>query len=135
MVLSLLLTAILQTGTSTVQTVARATMSQIDVAEQAVARTPAEWAALWRRHSSSGTPPAVDLTSSTVVAVFLGSRPSAGFQVEITGTREKGGVLTVLWQERQPGAGDITAQMLTSPFHIVTIPKFAGDIRFEKAER
>lgn len=133
--LSLLLTAILQAAIPTVQTVARETMSQVDVPEQAIARNPAEWAALWRRHAPSGPPPAVDFASRTVVAVFLGSRPSGGFDVEITGTRETGGVLTVQWQERRPDPGDVTAQILTSPFHIATIPKFAGEIRFEQAAR
>ena len=135
MVWSLLVTAILQTGTPSLQTVARAAISQIDVAEQSVARTQAEWAALWRRHSPSAAPPAVDFASRTVAAVFLGSRSTAGFQVEITGTREKGGVVTVLWQEGRPAADAVTAQVLTSPFHIVTIPKPAGDIRFEKVPR
>jgi hypothetical protein len=134
MLLSVLLTAILQAGTPSLETVARGTMSGVEVPRQVVARTAAEWTALWAGQAKS-QPPAVDFASRTVVAVFLGSRPSAGFEVEITGTREKGGVLTVLWQERGPGAGDVTAQVLTSPFHIASIPKFAGEIRFEKAAR
>jgi len=132
MLLSVVLTAILQAGTPSLETVSRGTISWVNVPQQVVARTSAEWTALWRREAPL---PAVDFASRTVVAVFLGSRPSAGFGVEITGTREQGGVLTVLWRERMPGAGDVTAQVLTSPFHIASIPKFAGEIRFEKAVR
>jgi hypothetical protein len=29
----------------------------------------------------------------------------------------------------------VTAQVITSPAHLATIPKFAGEIRFEKLER
>jgi hypothetical protein len=121
-------------GVSAVQTLARDTMSQAEDARQVVARTPAEWAAVWRQHAGETAAPKVDLGSRTVVAVFLGSRPSAGYTVEITGTREQGGVLIVEWRERQPPRGQITAQMLTSPAHLASIPKFAGEIKFQKVE-
>jgi hypothetical protein len=121
-------------GASPVQTVAREMMSPVDEAKQVVARTPAEWTALWSQHGGETPAPKVDLGSRTVVAVFLGSRPSAGYAVEITGTREQGGILTVEWRESRPPRGQITAQMMTSPAHIATIPKFAGEITFHKVE-
>ena len=117
------------------QTIAVDTMSNIDQPRQAVARTPAEWAALWRQHAGDKPAPKVDLGSSTVVAVFLGSRMSAGYLVEIVGTRRQGDALIVEWAERSPGRGDITAQVITSPAQIVAVPKFAGEIRFEKVEK
>jgi hypothetical protein len=116
------------------QTVARDMMSQIDMPRQAVARTPAELTELWRQHSG-GDAPKVDLTSRTLVAVFLGTRNSAGFSVEFVGTQESGGVLTVKWREVRPDRGDVTAQIMTSPMHAVTIPRFAGEIRFEKVDK
>jgi hypothetical protein len=109
-------------------------MSQVESAKQSVARTAAEWTALWREHSGESKPPTVDLASRTVVAVFLGSRPTAGFGVEITGTRRVNGALIVEWSERRPGGGDILAQVLTSPATIVSIPKFAGEIKFQKVD-
>ena len=116
--------------------IVRDMMSQVDEPKQVVARTPAEWAALWRQHAGESTvAPKVDLGTRTIVAVFLGSRPTAGYAVDITGTREAGGVLTVEWSERRPDRSAITAQVLTSPMVIASIPKFAGEIRFEKAER
>lgn len=117
------------------QTIATEMMSNIDQPRQAVARTPAEWAALWRQHAGDKPAPKVDLGSSTVVAVFLGSRPSAGYAAEIVGTRRQGEALIVEWAERSPDRGDITAQVITSPAAIVAIPKFAGEIRFEKVEK
>jgi hypothetical protein len=116
------------------QTVARDMMSQIDVPREVVIRTPAEWSALWRQHSSAEAP-AVDFAARTVVAVFLGSRSSAGFSAEFVRTQEAGGVLTVYWAERRPDRGDITAQVMTSPMHAAAIPRFAGEIRFEKVEK
>lgn len=116
------------------QTVARDMMSQIDMPRQEVVRTPAEWSAMWRRHSGADAPK-VDLASRTIVAVFLGTRNSAGFSVEFLGTQEAAGVLTVKWREVRPDRGDVTAQVITSPMHAVSIPRFAGEIRFEKVEK
>jgi len=123
----------LQAG-SPVQTIARDMMSQVDAPAQVVARTAAEWTTLWRRHSGEMAAPNVDFGTRAVVAVFLGTRPTAGFVVEITGVREQGGVLIVEWRETRPPGDAILAQMLTSPAHIASIPKFAGEIRFQKVE-
>lgn len=132
---ALVLAMVMQTGGADVTTIARDSMSHADSPRQVAARTAAEWAALWRLHAGDAKAPAVDLASRSVVAVFLGSRPSAGYAVEITGTRRQGAILIVEWRESKPGPGDITAQVLTSPAHIASIPRFAGEIKFEKAER
>jgi hypothetical protein len=135
MVLALLCAIALQTAAPQSMTIiARDMMSQVDSPRVAVARTSAEWAALWRQHTGDGAPPAVDLNTRTVVAVFLGSRPSAGFAVDIVGTREANGTLIVQWQERRPSRDMITAQVLTAPAVIASLPKFTGEIAFEKVE-
>jgi PrcB C-terminal len=134
--LSLILVAAMQAAKpSPVQIVARDMMSMVDEPQQAVARSAAEWASLWRQHAGDKAPPAVDFGSRTVVAVFLGSRSSAGFAVDITAVREAGGALIVEWQERRPEKGQVSAQVLTSPAVIATVAKFAGEIKFEKVER
>jgi hypothetical protein len=115
------------------QTLAADDMSGVDSPRQAVARTDAEWTALWKAHGSGRPAPTVDFSTRTVVAVFLGSRPSAGYRVEITGTRRNGKRLVVTWREIPPGRDSLLAQVLTSPAHLVSIPRFDGDITFEKA--
>lgn len=133
--LSLVLSTVVQTGTPAVQIVSREAMSRIDEPRQAVARTASEWASLWRQHAGDTVAPAVDFGSRTVVAVFLGSRSSAGYTVDVTAVREANGTLIVTWRERRPPPGAVSAQVLTSPAIIVSIPKFAGTITFEKVER
>jgi VWFA-related protein len=108
-------------------------MSGVDRAEQVVARNDAEWRALWQRHAPGRTAPAVDFSKHMVVAVFLGSRPSGGYQVQITGVRTEGNTLVVQWSESRPGPGQVAAQVMTAPAHIVTVPRHTGDVRFEKA--
>jgi hypothetical protein len=107
-------------------------MSGISRAEHVVARDQKQWQALWQRHAPGRPLPAVDFTRNLVVAVFLGSRPSGGYQVEISGVRQEGDTLIVQWREAVPGPGQVAAQVLTSPSHLVTVPRHAGDIRFEK---
>jgi hypothetical protein len=135
MLLGIFLTFAVQSGPSTIQTVVTDAMSQIEDSKQAVARTPAEFEALWRLHAGTAAMPKVDFGARTVVAVFLGTRNSAGYAVEITGTRQEKGALVVEWRERRPEPGLVAAQVITSPAHIASIPKFAGEIRFEKAAR
>jgi PrcB C-terminal len=118
-----------------IHTISTDLMSQVESPRQVVARTPAEWTKLWREHAGETAVPKVDFASRTVIAVFLGSRSSAGYLVEITGTRHDKGALVVEWRERRPEPDQVSAQVITSPAHIATIPKFAGEIRFEKVER
>jgi hypothetical protein len=67
-----------------------------------------------------------------VIAVFMGSRPTAGYAVEIVGTRLQQGTLIVEYREAPPRADAMTAQILTAPYHLATIPRFAGRVKFEK---
>ena len=130
---ALLFAALLQMSPALMATLARDQMSGIDEPRQSVARSAAEWTTLWRAHAGDQPAPKVDFATRTVLAVFLGTRTSAGYAVEIVGTRAEGTGLVVQWSERQPERGMVSAQILTSPSHIVTVPKVAGAIRFEKA--
>jgi VWFA-related protein len=118
---------------SQMQTINADMMSGVARAEQAVVRTESEWQALWQRHAPGRPAPAVDFSRNMVVAVFLGSRPSGGYQVQITEARIQGTTLVVYWREGRPGPGQVAAQVMTSPSHIVTVARHTGDVRFEKA--
>ncbi len=107
-------------------------MSAIDSPRQAVIKTAAEFDALWRAHAPGRPTPAVDFAKNIVVAVFLGSRPSSGFGVQITGAERAGDALVVTWTERQPGRDQMAAQVMTAPAHIVAVPRFDGPVRFQK---
>jgi len=108
--------------------------SQIQEPHQLTARTAEEWAKLWREHAGERARPSVNFAREMVVGVFLGSRPTAGFGVQIVSARVDRGTLVVQYRETRPPGGSLTAQVLTSPYQLVTLPKRAGDIRFEKIE-
>jgi hypothetical protein len=96
-------------------------------------RTAAEWTALWKELGSGKPRPTVDFAKSTVLGVFLGSRPTAGFGVAIETIDRQGSELVVTYRERRPSPTDMVAQMLTAPYLLVTIEKFDGRVRFVRA--
>ena len=122
-----------QTPLPAVRTVVKGQTSETDAPRQAAVRSAAEWSALWKTHDPSGqSPPAVDFSREMVVAVFLGSRPTAGYEVEIVRAVGNGGTLLVEYVETGPSRDAITAQVLTAPYHLAAIPKHDGEVRFQK---
>ena len=109
--------------------------SQIMSAREAVARSTEEWEALWRTHLPARQPAVVDFSKEMVIAVFLGSRPTAGYGVAIVGAAAEGNVLRVRYRVTSPPVDAITAQVITHPYQIVAIPKSSStDVKFEKIE-
>ena len=142
-VVMLAVAALLQSGAiqspaakpTDMKTVARGVNSAVDDGRQVIARTPDEWTKVWRLHDSKRPAPAVDFTREMVVGVFMGSRPTGGFGVEIVGTRQEGDAVIVQYRESMPGPGSMTAQVLTSPFHLVSVPRIDGDVKFELVKK
>ena len=105
------------------RTIAKGDQSSIESPAQVLARTEAEWTALWRRHAGAAAVPLVDFTREMVAGVFMGSRPNAGFSITIVTSMEVKGVLVVRYRETIPSRDAVTAQILTFPYHLVAIPK------------
>jgi hypothetical protein len=118
----------------TMKTIDKGDHSNMDEAKHAEVKTESAWKQLWQQHSPDRPRPAVDFTKEMVVAVFLGSRPTAGYRVEIASATETNGALVVRYREAAPPRGMMTAQVITSPYHIVTVPFFPGDVKFEKVQ-
>ena len=121
-----------QTAGGAVRTVDKGEQSNIDEAKQVVMRTEAEWTKLWQQHSPDRKRPAVDFSKDMVVGVFMGSRPTAGYNVSIVSTFAKDGNVLVQYRESQPRPSAMAAQVLTFPYHLVAVPKTTGDVKFEK---
>lgn len=113
-------------------TLARGASSQIEEPRTAVVRTAAEWSKIWTEHGAMEKPPEVDFARSTVIAVFAGTRPTAGHSVEITRIEKEAAGLVVTYVERAPGPDQMAAQVLTSPFHIVRTEAHEGPVRFTR---
>ncbi len=114
-------------------TIARGQQSRIEEPRQVVVRTTAQWTTLWKEHTGTPNPPAVDFSRSMVIGVFAGSRPTAGYAVEIVAIEKQGAGLVVTYREHAPARDEIVAQVLTSPFDIVRTESDGGPIRFQRA--
>lgn len=107
--------------------------SLVEESRQEVVRTAQAWEALWEQHSLKEAP-AVDFRREQVVGIFLGSRLSAGYSVEIVSVTRVGDGAGVRYRERRPAADAVTAQVLTFPYCIVAVPASAGALRVERVE-
>jgi len=135
MVAALLIGLAMQAGNAP-RTIDKGDQSNIDAAKQVVVRDAAAWRALWQQHAPDRPLPPVDFSRESVVAMFMGSRNTAGYSVAILSVTEGGGALIVKYRETRPQAGGVTAQILTFPYDIVAIPKAtATNVRFERADQ
>ena len=116
-------------------TLAQGQYGSVAEAKTLYIRTVQEWETLWTSINPTQPAPAVPFATEAVAAVFLGERPSGGYRVNITGTRRDGTALVIEYTERAPGPGDIVTQALTSPFHIVRVPRHDGAVSFSRISR
>jgi hypothetical protein len=95
----------------------------------------AAWNELWKEHTSTISPapkaPSIDFKKQTALAVFAGNKNTGGYKVTIQKVeRTKDGVrVTVVLVS--PGKGDMTAEMITQPFDIVSVEKITCRISWE----
>jgi uncharacterized membrane protein len=118
-----------------VETLARGDDSRLVEPRRFLIRDRQAFSAVWAAHAGpNASVPAIDFESRMVAAVFAGERPTPGFTIEVTGTRREGSspatALVVLVDERHPDPTLVAAQVIVSPFHIVTLPRDDGDVRF-----
>lgn len=132
----LIIAALLQglQGSSAPRLLEKGAMSYIDSPRQVIARTAAEFDAFWKQHSPGREPPRINFDREMVVGVFVGSRNTAGYSVELVGAEEGQGALVVRYREVAPPKAAIVAQIITSPYFLTVLPTYAGDVRFEKVE-
>lgn len=101
---------------------------------QVVVNTPQEWQALWSQHAgttpTSAAPPAVDFSSSQVVAVFMGTQPSACQRVTIRQVVDAPPVREVRFSERVPGPTELCAAIVVTPAHLAEVPRTSLPVVF-----
>lgn len=134
MTLYLLLMTVLAQGTVDFASVAQGTTSRAQTAQHVVLRTEAAWDALWREQLPTQPRPSVDFDESAVLGVFLGPRPTAGYRAEIRSVTREGDLVVVAYAEHPPPPGTFSAQVVTSPFHLVRVPADVSSVLFRQVE-
>ena len=95
----------------------------------------AAWRRAWDSIGGGRRLPEVNFVTRSVVLVFQGQKPTGGYSVSVEEIRRDGTALAVRVNERRPASGDITAQVITSPFVAVSVPRPAAgtSVRFADA--
>ena len=91
------------------------------------------WEEVWSSMEGNVQPkpetPKVDFEKNRVIAVFMGMRRSGGYTVKITNIEEKD-KLVVTVKESGPPPDAMVTMALTSPFHVVVIPRSDKAVEF-----
>lgn len=113
------------------ETLSRGDDSRLVQPRRFVIRDRQSFSAVYAAHAGQdAVVPAIDFETRMVAAVFAGERPTPGFSVEVTGTRREGADLIVVIDEHYPDPARVAAQVIVSPYHIVSLPRDDGEIRF-----
>lgn len=116
---------------TSVVTIAKGEDSRLVEPRRFVIRDAQSFAAIWSAHAGpDAPPPAIDFDTRMVAAVFAGERPTPGFAVTVTGTRRDPDALVVVVDEAQPDPSVMMAQVITSPYHVASLARDDGNIRF-----
>lgn len=98
------------------------------------------WVQVWTEalQSSIGGPairpvPRINFSERSVIVAFLGQRPTAGYQLNITALTLHGSSLNVKIETIVAGSHCAVAQMPTSWMHIVDIPKWKNPVVFNNS--
>jgi len=101
--------------------------SGVDRASVRVIEDAEGWQQLWKK-TLRQAPPSFDPEKQSAVAVFLGSRNTGGYSVELSVSRE-GDDLIVHWEERKPSPSGFVIQAFTSPYAVGVFDRPPGRVR------
>lgn len=95
-----------------------------------------EWADYWNqtRQFPPG-PPEIDFSQSTVIAVFMGARPTGGYAIEIENINVLKQSVVVNVVKTYPSKECYVMMIGTEPFHLIITEKINQEITFDTAER
>jgi len=102
-----------------------------------IAKTKEEFSDLYKEHLSKQklitTPifPYVDFNNEMIAAIFLGERPSSGYNIKVTKVTKTNSRITIFANEETPEDKAFTYSIVTSPYTFITIPKNNLPINFD----
>jgi len=109
--------------------------SALDARAGLVVRDAEHWARVWSEHHRRRLPvppvPEVDFAREMVLAVTCGERPTGGYGLRIVSAVERDGRLHVLARESRPAAGALLPTVVTTPYALARVPRFAGEVVFQ----
>jgi hypothetical protein len=115
--------------------------SSLTKPDDLVIRSKARWRDVWNQLNAGvqtmpptgaqyPPPPAVDFRRSMLLVVLQGQRGSGGHSIAVTRVSKLASQLVVRVEERSPGAGCMTAAVMTAPYHVVRVPRSNRSVVF-----
>lgn len=99
-------------------------LSNIHQPRKVVVKDAGAWASLWAAHAGAGSSaPAVDFSTSMVVAVFLGDRPNGCYNTSITAVTRGAAGIAVQHTDMVPGMGVLCTMHVTAPAAMAVIAR------------
>jgi hypothetical protein len=71
---------------------------------------------------SASSTPTLDLTTTEVIGVFAGNKPTGGYAIQVSKVEDTATERTVYVNIVKPGKNCMTTESVTSPFAIITLP-------------
>ncbi len=94
-----------------------------------------DWEAFWVRFCTlepRPEAPTIDFRKQVVLAVFMGQQTSGGYSIEISSVERSDGM--IIASIRRTRASGMVTMALTQPYHIVSIPRKRGLLKFQPAQ-
>lgn len=101
--------------------------ARIDLAM--TARDDRGWRILWQLVGQE--PPGPMPTGAMAIAVFVDERPTAGYELIVTGVQSGPIGTTVMVAERTPSPTTPVAQIVTAPYIVALLPLTTADVMFQ----
>jgi len=101
---------------------AKGTQSTVTKRTNYLITSTSELSALWKMVDAKGQIPVVDFKTNIVIAAFAGTKPTAGYDIRITGVEDNAMRLVTVTLST-PDSSCLLAQSLTSPYQIMELPK------------
>lgn len=117
-------------------TVAKGFASGVLEPLQVAIRTREEWIAFWARHTRAQvqppSAPPVDFGREMVVGIFLGERPTGGYEIEITKVERGDAGLRIHYRSKNPDPGAMVTQARTQPYHVIRLVRDDSPLVFSR---
>ena len=115
--------------------------SSLTKANDLVVRSQKRWHEIWNQLNAGvqtmpptgaqyQPPPAVDFKRRMLLVVLQGQRRSGGYSIAVTRVTKVAGQLVAKVEEQSPGPSCFTTQQITSPYHVVSVPRSARAVVF-----
>ncbi len=76
----------------------------------------------------------IDFSKQMIIAVFQGQKPSGGYSIAITKLSRDDKRLEVFVEEKSPGSGCFTTQVITQPYHLIVTEKSDRKVVFTRRQ-